>query len=272
MTSPLLALALAASGFVELEPGLELAVFDGPPAPAGDAKIRVLRADPVRFAPALLNASATEKKAPLTARAWAEKAGAVAAINASMYQTDHLRSVSFQRSGGHTNNPQWSKDKSLLAFDPVDPRDPPVRLLDKDCDDFESAKKRYRTLVQSIRMLSCEGENVWAKSERRWSTAAIGVDDKGRLLFIHARSPWPVHDFVDALKALPLGLARAMYVEGGPEATLFVKAGKVEAEMVGSYESGFWEDDQNAEAWEVPNVVALLRRPAEARATAKKKE
>jgi hypothetical protein len=270
MTFALLTLALAASGFVELEPGLELAVFDGPPAPAGDAKIRVLRADPARFSPALLNASSTAKRVPLTARAWAEKAGAVATINASMYQTDHLRSVSFQRSGAHVNNPQWSKDRSLLAFDPFDPKDPPVRLLDKDCDDFEAAKKKYRSLVQSIRMLSCDGENVWAKSERRWSTAAIGQDDKGRLLFIHARSPWPVHDFVDALMALPIGLSRAMYVEGGPEATLFVKAGKVEAEMVGSYETGFWEDDQNAEAWEVPNVVALLRRPAEAKG--KKKE
>src|SRR5206468_3610842 len=90
-------------------------------------------------------------------------------------------------------------------------------------------------LVQSIRMISCNGENVWSRQERRWSTAAIGMDALGRILFLHVRSPYSTHDLIDILKALPLGLTRAMYAEGGPEAQLFVSSGAEEHEWVGSY-------------------------------------
>ena len=39
------------------------------------------------------------------------------------------------------------------------------------------------------------------------------------MLFIHARSPWDMHDFIVNLQKLPLGIVRAMYLEGGPEAS-----------------------------------------------------
>jgi len=45
----------------------------------------VVRLDPVRFELRLFNASAPSEGIPRTVRAWAERAGAVAAINAAMY-------------------------------------------------------------------------------------------------------------------------------------------------------------------------------------------
>ncbi len=239
-----------------LEPGLETVELPGPSGDAADGTITVVRIDPARFDLRLLAASAPGQGAPRSVRAWAYGAGASTAINAAMYQGDHRTSVSFMRTGDHVNQRRISKDKAVLAFEPTVSGVAPVRIVDRDCEKLEDATPRYRTLVQSIRMVSCDGRNVWAPSERRFSAAAIGLDRAGRVLFIHARTPWPVHDLVHALLAAPLGLVQAMYVEGGPEAQLFARGGGKELERLGTFEKA----GENGRAWPVPNVVAAIRK------------
>lgn len=243
-----------------LEPGLEVGAFPGPGPASGDGKIWMARIDPARFELALVNASASNDARPRTARNWALDVGAVAAINAAMYQTDGLTSVGLMRTRAHQNNPRRNRRyQAVLAFDPLAPRVAPVRILDAACGEVDAAASAYGSLVQSIRMVSCDRRNVWAPDVKRWSTAAVGVDGAGRVLFIHARSPWPVHDLIDALLALPIDLRRAMYVEGGPEAQLFVRAGGREIERLGTRE-GTPLDGDAAFAWEIPNVLVAVHR------------
>lgn len=118
---------------------------------------------------------------------------------------------------------------------------------------------RYGTLVQSIRMVSCKGANVWRPQPRRFSTAAIGLDAAGRVAFLHVRSPFSTHDLIETLGALPLGISRMMYAEGGPEAQLYVRSGVREHERVGGYEAPSGGGD-NRVAWPVPNVIGIVRR------------
>lgn len=251
----------AQNAWETLEPGLELGVFPSPrPSVAGDSKVRALRIDPARFRLKLLNASAPGQGKPLTARDWCLRNDLVAAINASMYQQDLRTSVSLMRTGGHVNNPSLTKDKAVLAFDPKSDGAPPVKMIDRGCEDFPAWKDRYATLVQSIRMISCDRKNVWSRQPVQWSIAAIGLDRSGRVLFLHSRSPYSPHDLINILLALPLDLAGAMYVEGGPEAQLFVRSGKRETELVGSFETGFFENDGNDHAWPVPNVIGVVRK------------
>lgn len=248
-------------GWRTLEPGLDLGIFEAPQrATIGDSLVRVVRVDLERFDLRLLNASARGGGQTRTARDWAEREGLAAAINASMYQADQRRSVALMRTRGHINNPNVTSAKSVLAFDPIRAELPRWKLIDRKCDDLDTWGARYRTLVQSIRMVSCRGGNVWSQQLRKWSTAAIGIDGEGRVLLIHARAPYSVHDLVDNLRQLPLGIARAMYVEGGPEAQLYVRGGGEEHEFIGSYETGFNENDGNDHAWPVPNVVGVARR------------
>jgi hypothetical protein len=145
----------------------------------------------------------------------------------------------------------------VLAFDPIAADAAPVRIIDRDCEELESASRPYTALVQSIRMVSCQRKGVWAPSERRFSSAAVGLDGAGRLLFIHARSPWPVHLLVAALLAAPIDLRQAMYVEGGPEAQLYVRGGGTELTRVGGSELGLALPTGNLP---VPNVLAAVRR------------
>jgi hypothetical protein len=257
------ALALAAapaSPWRPLEPGLELGRFPGPPGGTGDGVVTVLRVDPARFDLRLLNASAPGGGSARSARGWAVQTGAVAAINAAMYQEDHRTSVSLMRTREHVNHPRVSRDKTILAFDPIAPGAPRFRIIDRDCDDLEAIGKGYASLVQSIRLVSCERKNVWSPSPKRTSAAAIGIDGAGRLLMIHARTAWPTAALADALLAMPIDLRRAMYVEGGAEAQLYVSAGGTVLELIGDFD-GIAGVARNVDAWPVPNVLAIVRRP-----------
>ncbi len=249
------------SGWRTLEPGLELGEFDLPEtSDVGDSRLRVLRIDPKLWHLRLLCAGNLGDGSAHTARDWCSEYGLAAAINASMFQGDGRTSVAHMRTGEYVNNGALSDDNAVLAFDPSGLRDvPPVKLLDLQCEDYADWRDLYGTFIQDIRMVTCRGGNAWSRQDRRWSTACVGQDSTGRVLLIHVRSPYPVHDLIDGLMALPLGLTRAMYVEGGPEAQLYVHAGDVEEEYVGSYETGFNENEDNHVAWPVPNVIGVER-------------
>ena len=93
-----------------------------------------------------------------------------------------------------------------------------------------------------------------------YSIAAVATDKSGNVLFIHSRAPFSVYDFNRMLLTLPLDIQNAMYVEGGPEATLYVNAGGERTQRVGSYETRFIENDGNDVAWEIPNIIGIRRR------------
>lgn len=243
-----------------LEPGLEFGVAQSPiRSEVGDSRIRILRIDPTRFELRLLNSSASPEGSPLTAREWSQHYGLLAAINASLYQSDQRTSIALMKSRTHTNNPRLSKHNAVLLFDRLDSGVPPVQIVDRTCRDLADVQGHYGAMVQSIRMVSCNRANVWSQQpENKWSTAAIGIDQDGKLLFFHVRSPLSTHDLIDGLLALPLGLREAMYVEGGPEAQLYVNAAGRELEFVGSHGSSF-AGIENTTALPIPNVLGVRR-------------
>ena len=57
-----------------------------------------------------------------------------------------------------------------------------------------------------------------------------------------------------------IGLVALQHLEGGPEAQLYLNVGDTELEMVGSYETSFRENDGNARAWRIPNVLGVKRK------------
>jgi uncharacterized protein YigE (DUF2233 family) len=249
-----------------LAPGFELRAFRASrPSRASDELIVVARIDP-RLYELALTLSAAKGKQRHTARDWAQREGLVAAINAGMFRADVAGlPVGFTRADGVTLNPVLTSDGAALAFGAIlDPgnhgaSDSAARILDRSCDHFDGAAlSAYANALQSIRMISCDGRNVWTEQAREWSMAAIATDTDGRVLFIHVRSPYSVHTFAEMLMAASLGVKRAMYLEGGPEATLFVHVGEVLVERVGSYETGFHESDDNVAAWPLPMSSAYV--------------
>ncbi|KMQ52742.1 hypothetical protein CHISP_0511 [Chitinispirillum alkaliphilum] len=224
--------------------------------PSDSAYIHILRIDPAVYSLHLMNASHPEQGQRLTAREWARQEGFTAVINAAMFQRDFLRSVSFMKSNEHTNNSFVSRDKSFLAFDPLAEKLPEIKIIDRECDDFDHLRNKYGSMVQSIRMLSCTGRNVWQKSERRWSIASVGLDSTGNLLFFHATAPHSVNEFIDVIKDLPISLKRAMYMEGGSQAQLFIQTETRSLEFIGNYSSGGRAFTVSA----LPNVLGIMKK------------
>jgi hypothetical protein len=62
------------------------------------------------------------------------------------------------------------------------------------------------------------------------------------------------------LLSLPLELNHLMFLEGGAEASLYVKSGNIEMEWTGSYESLFLENYQIASGLCIPNIIGIKKK------------
>lgn len=130
-------------------------------------------------------------------------------------------------------------------------------IAGRDCAEFElpQLQARFDSIVQSARLLGCNGQPLPWKDTKQYSAAAIGIDRKGNVVFMHARDAVTMTELARAVGTLDL--AGALFLEGGPEASLVVRGSKGELARVGSYETGFFENDANRSFWYLPNVIAL---------------
>jgi len=251
-----------------LEAGMEFARVEAP-APRGTSKgpLFVLRVAPDSFEVRLLSASLMGLKSNLPADRWAAEHGMTAVVNAGMYQKDHASSVGYFRVGTRVNNRHRHRQhKSLLVSGPRKAGLPPVALLDADCDDLWKNAEDYDNAVQGIRMLSCKGRNVWKPGGRAYQQVAVGIDGKGRLLFVYRRAPATSHQFVEQVRSSGLGLKRLMYLEGGAEVSLFIRSAKAEIRLGGmrSLLTDLWDSGSSATFLPLPNVIAIKRKAKKA--------
>ena len=229
--------------------------------PLGSAGcVDVVRADPAHFKLRVLTAARDGSSHP--APAWRETFHLAAVINAGMFHDDGAPVGMIVEDGVavSADNPHYA---GYIAFDPRDARDPPALLAGRDCAGFELAalRKRYRSLVQSSRLLGCDGRALpWADT-KRYSAAAVGLDRAGGIVLIHARAGVTMTELSRALAASDLELAGALFLEGGPEASLVAKGDMGELSRTGSFETGFNENDDNRAYWWLPNVLALSAVP-----------
>lgn len=221
--------------------------------------LTLVRIDPKKYPPRLLTAE--EHGGPRTVAAWAKQFRLAAVVNASMYDPKG-KSVSLMVDGDRVNNGRDdAKFGGILAFGPVGKGDAaaPVTILGRSCGsvDVASVRRSYRTVIANYRLLDCDGRAIGWKDEKIYSAAAIGMDRDGQVVLAHARAPHRMDELAKILAAPELRLTSALYVEGGPEASLYVASGGVTVNEVGSYETGFREDDTNVAFWDIPNVVGF---------------
>jgi uncharacterized protein YigE (DUF2233 family) len=249
--------AATAIEWKEADKGLHAAEFHST-FNGADYAVTLVKIDPAYYSFKLLCATEHGKE-PLSVKQWALQDHLVAAVNASMYQADGLTSIDFMKNFGHVNNPRVSRDNTILAFNPIAKNLPQVQLIDRECQDFNDLRTKYRSFVQGIRMISCKGQNVWSKQDAKWSSLAMGMDTKGNILFLFCRTPGSVHDFTQILLSLPLSLKSAMYLEGGPQASLYLSTPKISLERYCTL--GGLESDALKFALPVPNVIGIVKKP-----------
>ena len=121
-------------GMALLEPGLEYGEFvtDG-----GSKHITAVRINPENF-DLLLCSSLREDSQPRTLGEWGEKFNLSAAINASMYLPDGLKSTGYMRSGTYINNGRIvGRFGAFLTAGPDTPNLPRAAIIEKDDPDWK---------------------------------------------------------------------------------------------------------------------------------------
>jgi uncharacterized protein YigE (DUF2233 family) len=223
------------------------------------SEITIVKVNPKGYSFKLLCAS-EHGKTKMTPKIWCQKHSLITAINAGMYQEDGLRNVGYMKNFSHINNPKLNGAyKAVLAFNPIESNLPEVQIIDLTYHDFEKLRFKYQTLVQNIRMISCQQKNVWRKQDKKWSMAVFGIDKGGNALFIFTKSPYSGYEFANILLSLPISIHSAMYLEGGQEASLYFSTNEVEFERVG-FRKSLNENDHISVARPVPNVIGIVKK------------
>lgn len=250
--------APAAPAWRALGPGVDYAAIPISPRPSiGDGLLHVVRVDPAR-ATLRTRLVAESGGGARTAKQWADAPRIAAVINAGMYASDLSTHVGYLRVGDRVRSGRWAKDyQSILLLGARRPGLPAATIRDARPGDTAAAFADYDTVIQNLRLIRDPGVNVWSQNGRRWSEAAIALDREGRILLLFCRSPFTMHNFNAMLIRMPLGVVRAMHVEGGPEASLSVRGPGIALDLAGSYETGFRESDGNDRQWPLPNVVVV---------------
>ena len=233
-----------------LGPGLTVErwhVADATPA-TGEPCIDVVRADPTRYELRAL----TDKSR--TATEWQRTFDLVAVINAGMFH-DSGEPVGLVVADTKSRGVDNAKFGGYFAWDPSTAQLPAVTVVGRGCANDQD-RAQYRSFVQSYRLLDCSGGAIHWQDPKQYSAAAIGVDRAGRIVFVHARGAFTMRELSNELAAHDL--AGAIFLEGGPEASLVVHGADGTLERVGSYETSFVENDGNHDFWRLPNVIALV--------------
>jgi hypothetical protein len=241
--------------------GIELGKFPAPLDKPGE--ITIVRLDP-QVCQLRLLACAELGHAGLPADQWAAKYGLSVVINAGMFDPDHFTHTGYMKNHQQVKPASLRPDYSSIAvFSPLDPKDPPFRLLDTDGPAWDTnILTQYGVAMQNLRLIKNRGENRWKPQPKAWSEAALGEDATGHMLLIFCPVGITMFDFNEHLLQLPIQLVAAQHLEGGPEASLYVKCGNFEFRGMGSYETGFNENDDNHVFWDLPNIIGVeSRRP-----------
>lgn len=250
--------AWAQGEWIRLGTGLEFREFPFPErVDARERTLSVLRVDPGRVS-LVLGSALEEDGVPRSFPHWAEYLGCVAVINASMYRADSpLSSTGYMRNFETTNNgfihPEYG---AFLVFNPRGEGRAPARIVDRSEPGWRNILDEYDTVIQNFRLIDPRGRNLWPEGGEEHSIAAVGTTSGGHVLFFFCESPVSLHAFNEHLLSLPLDVVRAMYVEGGSDAGLYISTPVDEIRRRGRYRSGVWTGSAPAFP-PVPNVIGI---------------
>jgi hypothetical protein len=220
--------------------------------------IYVLRLNPDYYEFRLLS-SAEDKCSPMSVKDWCVKYDYEIGFNAGMYAEDNKTTVGYCKNFDFMINNHFNKHNSVFAFNSKNIDSAAAIILDRQCDDFDILQKEYHSLLQSIRMIGCTGENVWKQSPKTHSILSLAGDSSGHILLIFSRTPLSVHDFIEHVLTLDLKIIRMMYLEGSTPACLYVNNKNVNVSLGGVINELVPLMIQPTEV-NLPNIIAVKRK------------
>lgn len=250
--------------WVQLENGLEYIEKDAPKkASVGDSRISILKINPEKFKFELLSASQFDSTS-LCVNDWAEKFDLNVVINAGMYDLSRQLSSKglLQNNEKYANNSKlYEGYNMIIAFNPLRENLPEFDIIDLKCTDISIVKRDYASLAQGMRMIDCNGNPMSWNKNPQWCSQLIVAKDKHQFIyFVFTRSPYSHNEMIDFMVNFEEPLLNAIYMEGGPQTSLFIDTKNDRIEKLGSYVSKTYATDKNSEFWGLPNVIGIRKK------------
>ena len=219
----------------------------------GDSKLTIIRLNKDSVQAFLKMATALDS-IPKTVKEWADTFDFQLTINAGMYDlTNPLISKGFMKSDSSVNNNKVNDSyNGIFTIN-----NQHVELIDLMCkNNFQL--ENQQVCFQGMRMLDCQGKEMdWKRKKQSCSMLVMGEDSKNQLYIIFTRSPYYHQDMVRLLKQMPFQLGLTMYLEGGPETSVYLNTPNKKIELIGSYVSDSYPTDKNDHFWTLPNIVGF---------------
>lgn len=249
-----------ATDFDTLVPGIEFLQLDAPKKSIlGDSKLTVLRIDPSRFEFELYTATA-HKKQKVTAQELGDSLDYLVVFNAGMYElADGFTHRGYLKSENHFNNKTLNPSyNSMLALSPSDTTQAHCQLIDLTCESWKTIQTKFAAFAQGPRMIDCNGQPMsWNKKKQSCSMLVASTDNEGRIYLIFSRTPYTHNEMISFLLQLPYQLTKTIYLEGGPETSLYIRTPTMTLSCIGSYVSQTYPVDTNVDFWKLPNLIGI---------------
>ncbi|NEW83172.1 MAG: hypothetical protein GZ094_12505 [Mariniphaga sp.] len=228
-----------------------------------DSKIFILKVDP-RFCNFSMLSASEHGNRNRTADEWAKKFNVNVVVNAGMFNMSNARTnKGYMKNYSHTNNGKMNGYYNvMMAMNPKKASDPMMMLYDLTCIKWESIRNDYHTYSQGMRMIDCNGNKMaWDKRPGQACSMVISATDIiGNIYFIFVRSPYTHQKMIDFTVQLIPDIRTTVYLEGGPEASLYIQTPDTTISKIGSYVSKTYENDNNDHFWKIPNVIGIQSR------------
>lgn len=245
--------------WISLAPGVRYRVFSLVDAPLARAPLHVVELSPASVRPLAFFAT-REGIEPLRAGEWCATRDLMIAVNLGMYDTDGRTHIGYARSDDRVMSRRWVRSyQSALVFEPRDSALPSVTLLDLDLPGAREQMDDYGHAIQNLRLIASPGVNKWQENPRRWSEAALAQSRDGALLLVFSPTPCTMPELNARLLELPLGIERAMHLEGGAQASLSIHTPALTLDLSGELLPGVAGEGPTSQ-WPIPNVLGFRAR------------
>ena len=244
--------------------GLQYAEVDAPEkSVVNDSKLTILKIDARQFEFEFLTASEYGRRMR-TAPDWATEFDQHIIVNAGMYNYNRSHSnKGYMKNYNHLNNPKkTTNNNAMLAMHPKDTTKPPFEICDITCQKWDSIRHLYHSFCQGMRMISGEGEAMAfsKRPDQSCSMVVAATDTLKNLYIVFTRSPYTHRAMIGYLQKLLPGIRTTVYLEGGPEASLYINTGDTVIAKYGSYISNSRPNDDNDRFWKIPNVIGIKKK------------
>ena len=224
-----------------------------------DSKLFIVRLDPKLVEFELFSAKEMAITS-MSANRWADSFALNMVFNAGMYDLTNplISKAMFKHKSFYLNKSIHPNYNGVIALHPKDSTYATPALVDLKCESLKSVDSNFDSYIQCMRMLDCTGEVLsWGKKKQACSMLVMSMDREGKLYLIFSRSPYTHNQFISFVKQLEIPLVNTVYLEGGPETSLYIQSERATFHKFGSYISDTYENDENDHFWNLPNVIGV---------------